>query len=79
MKGAPKLLHNLLDALRAYEADTELQEVLGTPFSAACSKLKHDAWNAITSHFTAWEHETTLAEPALPQAGSIFSLREAIN
>ena len=32
---APKLPLNLLDALRAYEADTELQQALGTSFSAA--------------------------------------------
>lgn len=60
VKDAPKLPLNLLDALRAYEADTELQEALGTEFSAAYSKLKHDEWNAFTSHFTAWENETTL-------------------
>jgi glutamine synthetase type III len=60
VKGAPKLPLNLLDALRAYEKDTELQEALGTEFSAAYSKLKHDEWDAYSSHFTAWESQTTL-------------------
>ena len=57
---APKLPLNLLDALRAYEADTALQEMLGTEFSAAYLKLKHQEWHNYCAQFTAWEHETTL-------------------
>ena len=60
VKDAPKLPLNLLDALRAYEADKELQEALGTEFSNAYLKLKHDEWNAFSSHFSAWEHHSTL-------------------
>jgi glutamine synthetase type III len=60
VKDAPKLPLNLLDALRAYEADKELQEALGTEFSNAYVKLKHDEWNAFSSHFSAWEHQSTL-------------------
>ena len=60
VKDAPKLPLNLLDALRAYEADSELQKVLGAEFSAAYLKLKRDEWNAYSSHFSAWEHQTTL-------------------
>ena len=57
---APKLPLNLLDALRAYEADTELQQALGTSFSAAYLKLKHNEWNTYCAQFSAWEHNTTL-------------------
>lgn len=58
--GAPKLPLNLLDALRAYEEDKWLQQVLGTEFSAAYLKLKHQEWNTYCAQFTAWEHDTTL-------------------
>jgi glutamine synthetase type III len=57
---APKLPLNLLDALREYEKDTALQASLGTEFSNAYLKLKHHEWNAYASHFTRWEHDTTL-------------------
>jgi len=60
IKNAPKLPLNLLDALREYEKDTELQAALGVDFSAAYLKLKHGEWNAYCSQFTAWEHSTTL-------------------
>ncbi|MGV8936729.1 MAG: type III glutamate--ammonia ligase [Allorhizobium sp.] len=58
--GAPKLPLNLMDALREYEKDTELQAMLGAEFSAAYLKLKHGEWNAYCGHFTQWERETTL-------------------
>lgn len=57
---APKLPLNLLDALRAYEADTELQQALGTSFSKAYLKLKYSEWNTYCSQFSAWEAATTL-------------------
>ena len=57
---APKLPLNLLDALRAYEADDELQDALGRDFSAAYLKLKHHEWNDYCAQFTDWEHATTL-------------------
>ena len=60
VKNAPKLPLNLLDALRAYQADAGLQAALGNGFSAAYLKLKHREWNAYCSHFTEWEHQTTL-------------------
>ena len=58
--GAPKLPLNLLDALREYEKDEDLQVAMGSDFSAAYLKLKHNEWNAYASHFTAWERESTL-------------------
>lgn len=57
---APKLPLNLLDALRAFEADTRLTETMGAAFSVAYLKLRHDDWNAYCGHFTAWERDTTL-------------------
>ena len=57
---APKLPLNLLDALRAYEADRRCRRPWATEFSAAYLKLKHQEWNAYCAQFTAWEHETTL-------------------
>ncbi|MFB2551933.1 type III glutamate--ammonia ligase [Ensifer soli] len=57
---APKLPLNLLDALRAYDADAGLKSAMGDDFSAAYLKLKHQEWNAYASHFTQWERDTTL-------------------
>ncbi len=58
--GAPKLPLNLLDALRAFEADESLTAALGSNFSAAYIKLKHQEWNRYASHFTQWERDNTL-------------------
>lgn len=60
VKDAPRLPLNLLDALRAYDADESLKQAVGPEFSAAYLKLKHQEWNAYASHFTQWEHDTTL-------------------
>jgi len=57
---APKLPLNLLDALREYEKDAELQQALGVEFSKAYLKLKQGEWNSYCAQFTAWEHQTTL-------------------
>ena len=57
---APKLPLNLLDALRAYEADAALQDALGREFSTAYLKLKHEEWGAYCAQLTPWERETTL-------------------
>lgn len=57
---APRLPLNLLDALREYDKNVELQASMGANFSAAYSKLKHREWNAYTSELSAWEHRTTL-------------------
>jgi glutamine synthetase len=60
VKDAPRLPLNLLDALRAYDADEGLKEAIGAEFSAAYLKLKHQEWNAFCSHFTQWERDSTL-------------------
>ena len=54
-----KLPLNLLDALRRLEASTVLKDALGA-FVPAYLKLKHQEWNAYTSHLTQWERDTTL-------------------
>lgn len=58
--GAPKLPLNMLDALRAFDDDTELKEAMGTEFSAAYLKLKHLEWNDFCTHFSEWERRNTL-------------------
>jgi glutamine synthetase type III len=57
---AIKLPLNMLDALRLFDADTELKSMLGNEFSASYLKLKHQEWNSFTSHFTEWERANTL-------------------
>ncbi|UJW76959.1 type III glutamate--ammonia ligase [Rhizobium sp. SL42] len=60
VQDAPKLPLNLLDALRAYEADKELQAALGMEFSRAYLKLKHEEWSSYCAQFTTWERQSTL-------------------
>ncbi|MEI4487782.1 type III glutamate--ammonia ligase [Frigidibacter sp. MR17.14] len=57
---APKLPLNLLDAIRAYEADPELMAAMGAEFSEAYVKMKRQEWSAYTSHLSQWERDTTL-------------------
>lgn len=57
---APKLPLNLIDAIRAYDADAGLKAAMGQGFSDAYIKLKTQEWNAYTSHLTEWERENTL-------------------
>ncbi len=58
--GAPKLPLNLLDAIRAYDADDGLKAAMGDAFSSAYIKLKTQEWNAYTAHLTQWERDNTL-------------------
>lgn len=51
---------NMLDALRAYDKDKGLKEMMGDEFSAAFLKMKHREWNSFVSHFLRWEKENTL-------------------
>ena len=60
VKNAPRLPLNLLDALRAYDEDEGLKQAIGSEFSEAYLKLKHQEWNAYCSHFTQWERDSTL-------------------
>jgi len=60
VRGAPKLPLNLFDALRNLDRDKGLKAAMGTEFSDAYLKLKHQEWNAYASHFTQWEKDNTL-------------------
>ncbi|WP_376870925.1 type III glutamate--ammonia ligase [Albirhodobacter sp. R86504] len=57
---APKLPLNLLDAIRAYDADEVLKEAMGTEFSNAFIKMKKQEWNSYTSFLSQWERDNTL-------------------
>lgn len=60
IEGAPKLPLNMLDAIRAFDADAELKAMLGTGFSASYMKMKLQEWNSFVSHFSHWERDNTL-------------------
>ncbi|HEY0274920.1 MAG TPA: type III glutamate--ammonia ligase, partial [Paenirhodobacter sp.] len=60
VEGAPRLPLNLLDAIRAYDADPALKAAMGEAFSSAYIKLKTQEWNTFCGHLTAWERENTL-------------------
>ena len=60
VRSAPKLPLNMLDALRAYDKDKGLKELMGKEFSDAYLKLKMEEWNSFVSHFSSWEKENTL-------------------
>lgn len=50
---------NLLDALRALQSSTLLNDSLGE-YVPAYLKLKHQEWNEFSRHLTDWERDTTL-------------------
>jgi len=60
IEGAPKLPLNLLDAIRAYDADPGLKAAMGEEFSTGYLKLKMQEWNAFVNHFSHWERDNTL-------------------
>ncbi|MCV0424349.1 MAG: type III glutamate--ammonia ligase, partial [Roseibium sp.] len=60
LKDVPKLPLNLLDALRAFDADEELKAMLGTDFARSYVKMKREEWNSFVSHFSRWERDHTL-------------------
>ncbi|MEO3414272.1 type III glutamate--ammonia ligase [Roseovarius sp. CAU 1744] len=60
VRGAPKLPLNMLDALRLYDKDKELKEMMGDEFSKAYLKMKHQEWTSFVTHFSQWEKEHTL-------------------
>ncbi len=49
-----------LDALREFDRDETLKDMLGREFSAAFVKLKTDEWNDYMAHFSEWERANTL-------------------
>ncbi|EIE52072.1 glutamine synthetase [Salipiger aestuarii] len=57
---APRLPLNMLDAIRAFDEDTELKAMLGGDFAQAFITLKRREWDRFVSHFSAWERANTL-------------------
>jgi glutamine synthetase len=60
VKDAPRLPLNLLDAVRAFEANGVLKAALGPEFASAYAKMKMIEWNAYMAHLSDWERQTTL-------------------
>ena len=60
VEGARRLPLNLLDAIRAFEASTTLQQALGPEFCTAYAKLKRQEWDSYSRHLTQWERDQTL-------------------
>lgn len=58
--GIRQLPLNLLDAIRALEANPVMRDVLGEPFTSAYAKLKRQEWNDYCRHLTQWERDSTL-------------------
>ena len=57
---ARKLPQNMLDAVRAFDADAPLKTMLGDAFAAAFVTLKLREWDAFVGHFSAWEKANAL-------------------
>lgn len=57
---AARLPLNLLDALRALEANADFGAALGDETVAAFAKLKHTEWNEFASQLTDWERQNSL-------------------
>lgn len=57
---APKLPLNLLDAIRTFDANTELKAALGEEFAQAFVEMKTKEWNSYCGHLTQWERDNTL-------------------
>ncbi|MGB2203390.1 MAG: type III glutamate--ammonia ligase [Pseudooceanicola atlanticus] len=57
---AKKLPLNLLDALREYDGDAALKEMMGAEFSSAFVKMKTQEWNSYMGHFSDWEKANAL-------------------
>lgn len=60
IKDATRLPLNLLDAIRAYDADPELKAMMGAEFSKSFMKMKLQEWTSFVSHFSSWERDNTL-------------------
>ncbi len=60
VRDARRLPLNLLDAIRAYDADADLKAAMGEAFSASYTRMKMQEWNSFVSHFSHWEREHTL-------------------
>ena len=57
---AKRLPLNLLDALRAFEANDVLRQGLGDELARAYVKLRMGEWRSFTGHLSDWERQHTL-------------------
>jgi glutamine synthetase len=57
---AQKLPLNMLDAVRAFDADEGLKAMMGAEFASSFVKMKMQEWTAFTAHFTTWEKDNAL-------------------
>ena len=57
---AKRLPLNLLDALRAFEANDLLRQGLGDEFARAYVKLRMGEWRSYAGHLSDWERQHTL-------------------
>lgn len=60
LEGLRQLPDNLLDALRALEANAVLNNGLGSEFTCSYLKLKRAEWRDYASHVSAWEFARTI-------------------
>lgn len=60
VKDAPLLPLNMLDGLRAFDADASLKAAMGEDFSASYIKMKMQEWDSFVGYFSQWEKDNTL-------------------
>ncbi|MFO1038066.1 MAG: type III glutamate--ammonia ligase [Geminicoccaceae bacterium] len=60
VKNAPKLPLNMLDAIRAFDANKTLKSLLGDEFSTSYVKLKNDEWTRFCQSFSEWERQNAI-------------------
>jgi len=60
VKNAPKLPLNLLDAIRAFDANKTIKSLLGDEFSSSYIKLKNDEWTRFCQSFSEWERQNAI-------------------
>ena len=60
VRNAPKLPLNLLDALRNFQQNKILKNILGAAFTDSYHKLRMDEWNNYMQHFSEWERLNAL-------------------
>ena len=55
IKSTPRLPLNMLDALRKFQQNKIIRNILGAEFADSYYKLKMDEWNQYMQHFSEWE------------------------
>ncbi|MFO1040050.1 MAG: type III glutamate--ammonia ligase, partial [Geminicoccaceae bacterium] len=60
VKNAPKLPLNMLDAIRAFDANKTIKSLLGDEFSTSYVKLKNDEWTRFCQFFSEWERQNAI-------------------